>query len=64
MFGMKRHDDGPNGRCPVHDLADVSARCRSCGGAHCNECLVYPFGRRRAPYCVNCALVAAGARRR
>jgi hypothetical protein len=64
MFGMRRKDEAPGGRCTVHNFADASARCRSCGIGHCDECLVYPFGRRRQPYCVSCALVAAGARRR
>jgi hypothetical protein len=26
----------------------------------CDECLVYSYGRAKAPYCIRCALVTAG----
>jgi hypothetical protein len=62
MFRRKR-DDARNERCGVHGFAHASARCRACRDAYCGECLVYPSGPRRQPYCVGCALVAAGIRR-
>jgi hypothetical protein len=34
--------------------------CRSCLDEFCDDCLVYSFGRSKAPYCIRCALVAAG----
>ena len=49
-------------RCGTHQFDVASARCRTCGDAYCGECLVYPFGARREPFCVRCALVAAGVR--
>ena len=36
--------------------------CRNCGHDFCNECLVYAFGAHKPPYCVSCALAAAGVR--
>jgi len=54
----------PQQRCEVHGFALATACCGACGAGYCEECLVYPFGRRRAPYCVQCALVTAGVRRR
>ncbi len=64
MFHRK-HDDHQAGtkRCGVHNFARAAGHCRACRDAYCNECLVYPFGQRRPPYCVGCALVAAGVRR-
>jgi hypothetical protein len=64
MFGTKPNREAPNARCAVHGFAHAAARCRACGDAYCDECLVYPFGERRPPYCVRCGLVAAGIRRR
>ena len=34
--------------------------CRSCLHEFCEECLVFSYGRSKAPYCIRCALVAAG----
>ena len=36
--------------------------CRHCGGWYCNECLVFSFGPNKPPYCIACALAAAGVR--
>jgi len=65
MVGMKRDDHGEVAeRCGIHHFARAAGRCRACESAYCNECLVYPNGRRRQPLCVPCALVVAGIRRR
>jgi len=51
-------------RCGIHAFDRAAGRCRTCGDHYCADCLVYPQGPRRPPYCVRCALVAAGVRRR
>jgi hypothetical protein len=51
-----------DGRCHVHNFELAEARCRNCGHEFCNECLVYAFGANKPPYCVACALAAAGVR--
>ena len=64
MFQHK-HEDAPgqDDRCGIHHFDRAAGRCRTCGDTYCGDCLVYPQGTRRAPYCVRCALVAAGVRR-
>jgi hypothetical protein len=51
-----------DGHCFVHHFELSEARCRNCGSEFCNECLVYAFGAAKPPYCVACALAAAGVR--
>jgi hypothetical protein len=51
-----------DGRCFVHNFEVAEGRCRNCGNEFCNECLVYAFGATKPPYCVACALAAAGVR--
>jgi hypothetical protein len=51
-----------DGRCHVHNFEPAEARCRNCGSEFCNECLVYAFGPGKPPFCVSCALAAAGVR--
>jgi hypothetical protein len=51
-----------DGLCFVHNFEVAEARCRNCGNEFCNECLVYAFGPSKPPYCVGCALAAAGVR--
>ena len=64
MFHRKQNDDeASTKRCGVHGFAHATGHCRACRDAYCKDCLVYPFGQRRPPYCVRCALVAAGVRR-
>jgi hypothetical protein len=50
------------GRCFLHSFEPAEARCRNCGSEFCNECLVYAFGAAKPPFCVGCALAAAGVR--
>src|SRR5690606_18844790 len=49
-------------RCIRHQFEPVADYCRNCGDGYCPECLVYSFGRNEPPYCVSCALAAAGVR--
>ena len=47
-------------RCHTHGTASSAGMCRSCLREFCDDCLVYSYGRSKAPYCIRCALVAAG----
>ncbi len=49
--------------CQVHPYEVAEGLCRSCGGPFCADCLVYPFGPVKPPYCVPCAVTAAGVRK-
>ena len=49
-------------RCVRHSFEISENCCRNCGHDFCNECLVYAFGPNKPPYCVSCALAAAGVR--
>ena len=51
-----------DGRCHVHGFELGESRCRNCGFEFCSECLVYAFGASKPPYCISCALTAAGVR--
>jgi hypothetical protein len=51
-----------DGRCDKHSFEPSERICRSCGGEFCQDCLVYSHGHRKPPYCVSCALAAAGVR--
>jgi len=50
------------GRCERHQFDRAIDRCGRCGGEFCQTCVVYPFGAKRAPYCLPCAVEAAGVR--
>jgi len=49
-------------RCDRHGFELAEDTCRNCGDSFCAECLVYSFGRKEQPFCVSCALAAAGVR--
>jgi hypothetical protein len=51
-----------DGRCDKHSFEPAEKICRTCGGEYCADCLVYSHGHRKPPYCVSCALAAAGVR--
>jgi hypothetical protein len=51
------------GRCDKHLFEPATDLCRECGHEFCPECLVYAFGAKQPPYCVPCAVSAAGIRR-
>jgi hypothetical protein len=48
--------------CLRHYEEPVTAHCRTCQHPFCARCLVYSFGPKKPPYCVGCALHAAGVR--
>lgn len=49
-------------RCFNHTFEAAENLCRMCGHGFCNECLVYAFGNDKPPFCLSCALAAAGVR--
>jgi hypothetical protein len=49
--------------CRKHPFDSAAANCRSCGDDFCTDCLVYTYGPEKPPFCIPCALVAAGVRR-
>lgn len=49
--------------CVKHSFELATDVCRSCRNSYCAECLVYSHGPKKPPYCVTCALAAAGIRR-
>ncbi len=51
------------GRCEKHPFEMAEDRCGTCGRELCPECLVYSFGAERPPFCIPCAVSAAGIRR-
>jgi hypothetical protein len=51
-----------DGRCDKHQFEPAERTCRTCGGLFCQDCLVFSHGHRKPPYCVSCALAAAGVR--
>lgn len=49
--------------CAKHSFEIAKDVCRTCKNSYCEECLIYSFGTKKPPYCVTCALAAAGVRR-
>lgn len=50
------------GRCERHSFEPAEDLCRACGYEFCHDCLVYTYGPKKPPYCLKCALTAAGIR--
>lgn len=48
--------------CTKHPNELGVGLCQRCGMAWCQECLVYAFGPKKPPYCVECAMFAGGVR--
>ncbi len=48
--------------CVKHSFETAVGVCRQCRNSYCAECLIYAFGPDKPPYCVTCALNAAGVR--
>ena len=48
--------------CVQHPMAVSDHVCGRCGHEFCRECVVFPFGLRKPPLCVACALEAGGVR--
>lgn len=49
--------------CAKHSFETAVGVCRQCQNSYCAECLIFPFGEKKPPYCVTCALNASGVRR-
>lgn len=49
--------------CVKHPMAVSEHVCGRCGHEFCAECVVFPFGLRKPPLCISCALEAGGVRR-
>jgi hypothetical protein len=49
-------------QCDKHLFEQATGVCRSCRRPYCGECLVYSHGPNKAPFCIPCALTAAGVR--
>jgi hypothetical protein len=48
--------------CHTHPTESTAGTCRACLLEFCDHCLVYSYGRAKPPFCISCALVAAGVR--
>lgn len=48
--------------CTVHQFDEATDTCKSCRRDFCPDCLVYTHGEHKPPYCIPCALTAAGVR--
>lgn len=51
-----------NGFCDKHSFEIAEDFCGACGRSFCAECLLYPFGPKKAPLCLDCAITAGGLR--
>src|SRR5437764_15295625 len=49
-------------QCDKHLFEEATGMCRVCRRPFCQECLVYAQGPGKAPFCIPCALTAAGVR--
>jgi hypothetical protein len=50
------------GRCERHLFDQAVDLCGRCGLEFCPDCLVYSFGPKKPPFCLPCAVEAAGVR--
>lgn len=48
--------------CTKHPHEQGAGLCQRCGMAWCQECLVFAFGPKKPPFCVECAMFAGGVR--
>jgi len=51
------------GRCERHLFDQAIDLCGRCGAEFCGDCLVYSFGPKKPPFCLPCAVEAAGVRK-
>jgi hypothetical protein len=49
-------------QCDKHLFEEAAGMCRVCRRPFCPDCLVYAQGPNKAPFCIPCALTAAGVR--
>lgn len=50
--------------CVKHPMTVAEFACGRCGHDFCPECVVFPFGLRKPPLCITCALEMGGISRR
>jgi hypothetical protein len=60
--GRTTNERHVNGSCENHPFEMGVDLCAHCGRDFCQECLVYPRGPKKPPFCVRCAIAAAGVR--
>jgi len=48
--------------CIKHPHEVGVGHCGRCGGSWCTDCLVQPFGPKKPPYCMSCAMYLGGVR--
>lgn len=53
-----------NGGCIKHVGTIATHQCRECGHGFCDDCVVYPFGPKKSPMCIKCAMSFAGVNAR
>jgi hypothetical protein len=49
-------------KCEKHIFDPAAGTCRACRHDFCEQCLVYVHGPNKPPFCIPCALTAAGVR--
>jgi len=49
--------------CVKHPMTVGEYVCGECGHQFCPECVVFPFGNKKPPFCIACALERGGVRR-
>ena len=49
-------------QCVKHHFDMAEGQCRRCGYLFCGRCLVFSRGPSKPPYCLSCAVAAAGIR--
>ena len=49
--------------CIKHPMTVGEYICGECGHQYCPECVVFPFGTKKPPLCIACALELGGVRR-
>ncbi|HYI61952.1 MAG TPA: B-box zinc finger protein [Acidimicrobiales bacterium] len=64
MSPRRPHQPSPaDGECCVHHPFERAERvCRDCGHWLCDQCIVTPWGPRKAALCVDCAIGRGGVR--
>ena len=50
--------------CSKHGNVVSNNSCGQCTESYCDDCLVFPFGQRKPPMCISCALSFSGVRQR
>ncbi|MGB6058949.1 MAG: hypothetical protein WBF71_11870 [Microthrixaceae bacterium] len=46
--------------CVKHPMTFGTQICGECGHHFCEECVVFPFGLKKPPVCISCALELGG----